>query len=76
MKRFDYRLFGLELELCAHLHGYWLDKGEEDTVLELMRKTEADALRKLDAESRWAFFRKHINSSKFGNFLRQLMRFI
>ena len=76
MKRFDYRLFGLELEFCGQLHGYWLDKGEENVILELMRKTEADALHKLTAEARWAFFRKNINSSKFGNYLRHLMGFI
>ncbi len=62
MKRFNYRLFGLELEFCDQLHGYWLDKGEEGRILELMSKTEADALRKLNAEDRFARFRKNLRS--------------
>jgi Zn-finger nucleic acid-binding protein len=72
MKRFQYRLFDLELECCAHLHGYWLDAGEEQRILTLMRKTKADALRKLDAEARWLRFRRDVGSSSFLDGLRRL----
>ena len=73
MKRFLYRLFGLELEFCDRLHGYWLDEGEESRILELMSKTEADALRKLNAEDRFARFRKNLRSPTFVASLRKLI---
>ena len=73
MKRFLYRLFGLELEFCDRLHGYWLDEGEESRILELMNKTEADALRKLNAQNRFARFRKNLRSPTFVASLRKLI---
>lgn len=72
MKRFHYRLFDLELECCATFHGYWLDAGEDRRILELMEKTKANAFRKLNAEARWAYFRRHIRSSGFVHALRKL----
>jgi Zn-finger nucleic acid-binding protein len=74
MQRFQYRSFDLELECCARLHGYWLDAGEEQRILKLMRKTKADALRKLDAEARWLRFRRDLGSSGFLGTLRRLFR--
>lgn len=65
MKRFRYRLFDLDLECCERLHGYWLDAGEDKRILELMKKTKADAFRALDAENRWIYFRRHIGSPRF-----------
>ena len=72
MKRFQYRLFDVELECCEGLHGYWVDAGEEQQIVELMRQTKADALRKLDAEARWLRLRRDVGSSSFVSVLRQL----
>ena len=40
LKRFDYRFFDLQLDCCPE-HGFWLDKNEDDQILELMRGEEA-----------------------------------
>jgi Zn-finger nucleic acid-binding protein len=53
LKKFQYRLYSLELEYCDNDHGYWLDAGEEKRVLELMKQREQDMERKFDAESEW-----------------------
>jgi len=53
LKKFQYRLYSLELEYCDNDHGYWLDAGEEKRVIELMKQREQDMERKLDAESEW-----------------------
>ena len=37
MDIFNYRAHDLPIEHCPENHGYWLDKGEEDRVLDLMR---------------------------------------
>jgi Zn-finger nucleic acid-binding protein len=53
LKKFQYRLYSLELDYCESGHGYWLDAGEEKRVLELMNQREKDMERKFDAESEW-----------------------
>jgi Zn-finger nucleic acid-binding protein len=73
MKRFRYRYFNLELDFCEQAHGYWLDKGEERQILELMRKTKASALRKLKAEDRFRRFRYYLDHP---GFLETLKRWI
>jgi Zn-finger nucleic acid-binding protein len=65
MRRFRYRLFDLELEFCERLHGYWLDEGEDERILELMRASKTRALRTLDAEERWRRFRRYLDSPGF-----------
>jgi Zn-finger nucleic acid-binding protein len=71
MKRFRYRYFELELEFCERAHGYWLDEGEEDRILEAMRRTRADARRTLNAEEEWRRFRRHLDSPGFIEALRR-----
>ena len=54
LNEFQYRLYDLRLDYCAGKdHGFWLDAGEDERVMELMRKRAADIERKLDAESAW-----------------------
>jgi len=54
MDEFQYRLYDLKLNICAeNNHGFWLDAGEDERVLELMRQRALDIRRKLDAESEW-----------------------
>ena len=38
MDIFNYRAHNLPIEHCPNGHGYWLDKGEEERVLELMKQ--------------------------------------
>ena len=74
LRRFNYRLYDLELELCENGHGYWLDEGEDDRVLALMKKEEADIDRSQNAEASWASFMKHMHSGKLMDKLRDLFR--
>ena len=38
MDVFNYRAHNLPIDHCPNDHGYWLDKGEEDRVLDLMKQ--------------------------------------
>jgi Zn-finger nucleic acid-binding protein len=54
MDEFQYRLYDLQLDTCAENgHGFWLDAGEDERVLELMRQRALDIQRKMDAETKW-----------------------
>ena len=65
LKKFNYRLHSLELEYCENGHGFWLDSGEEERVLELMKAREEDMQRKFDAESEWQKTLKKLRSKSF-----------
>ena len=56
MDVFNYRAYNLPIEHCPNNHGYWLDKGEEDRVLELMKQRAHDLRRSESAEVQWARF--------------------
>jgi len=54
LDEFQYRLYDLNLDTCAENdHGFWLDAGEDERVMEIMRKRAEDIKRKMDAESEW-----------------------
>ena len=54
LDEFQYRLYDLNLDTCAENdHGFWLDAGEDERVMEIMQKRAGDIKRKLDAESEW-----------------------
>jgi hypothetical protein len=54
LDEFQYRLYDLRLDTCPEKdHGFWLDAGEDERVIELMRQRATDIRRKLDAESTW-----------------------
>lgn len=53
LHEFQYRLYELKLELCPERHGFWLDAGEDERVMEIMRSQAARIKRKIDAESDW-----------------------
>lgn len=72
MKRFQYRLYDLDMDFCEDGHGYWLEAGEDKRVLELMRKEEADLTRKVLAEERWASHTKRLRSGSFLDKLRNM----
>jgi Zn-finger nucleic acid-binding protein len=62
MKKFNYKLYDLELDYCEE-HGFWLDKGEEERVLTIMRQRAKDLQRKADEESKWTSF---LSALRFG----------
>lgn len=72
LKKFKYRLYDLEMELCENQHGYWLTDDEDTRVLELMKKDEADWQRKLLAEDKWGATLRHMRSHSFLSKLRDL----
>ena len=54
MQQFRYRYDELWLDVCAAEHGFWLDKGEETRVLELMAQRTKNLDRSAKAEQDWA----------------------
>lgn len=54
LDEFKYRLYDLKLETCAeNNHGFWLDAGEDERVMEIMQKRAGDMQRKSNAEKEW-----------------------
>ena len=72
LKRFQYRLFELEMEFCEKQHGYWLEDDEDARVLELMKKEEKDFERKVLAENKWTTTLKQMRSHSFLSKVRDL----
>jgi Zn-finger nucleic acid-binding protein len=72
LKRFDYRFFDLQLDYCSE-HGFWLDKGEDDQILELMRGEEGRVERKFGTEDSWAKYINHLRSPSFFTRVKSLL---
>jgi len=68
-----YRLYDLPLEYCEQGHGYFLDAGEDDRVLNLMRQEEKRLKRSERAETLWAAHLKHLRSGAFLEKLKNLL---
>lgn len=64
LKEFDYRFYDLQLECCP-AHGFWLDKNEDDQILELMRGEEQRLEHKFGTENSWATYINHLRSPSF-----------
>ncbi len=63
LDEFQYRLYDLKLEYCATKdHGFWLDAGEDERVMEIMSQRAKDIQRKLDAETTWKQTLKEMHS--------------
>ena len=69
LQGFMYRLYDLPLEFCPEGHGYYLDAGEDDRVLTLMRQEEDRVKHAHRAEVRWA---KHLSRMRTQGFLDKL----
>ena len=54
MQQFRYRYNELWLDVCEAEHGFWLDKGEEKRVTEIMEQRIKDMKRSTGAEQDWA----------------------
>ena len=74
MKWFRYRHYNLELDFCEAEHGFWLDKGEEKRVLEIMEQRIKDLKRSASAEVEWGKFLSNINSKSFMDKLKGLFK--
>ena len=74
LQGFQYRLYDLPLEFCGQGHGFYLDAGEDDRVLALMREEERRLKRSDKAEDRWGRHLKHLRSGAFFEKLRNLLR--
>ena len=74
METFSYRGWNLELDLCKKGHGFWLDHGEEERVLELMEQRIKDLDRKSSAEKQWADFLGTVKSKSFFSRLKGLFK--
>ncbi len=54
LDEFQYRLYDLRLDTCTeNNHGFWLDAGEDERVMEIMQKRAGDVERKVNAEAEW-----------------------
>jgi len=62
MREFQYRLYDLKLDSCFEKHGFWLDAGEDERVLQIMRTQQIKIGRKKDAEFEWKQVLKGLHS--------------
>lgn len=54
LDEFQYRLYDLRLDTCTeNNHGFWLDAGEDERVMEIMQKRASETQRKVSAEAEW-----------------------
>ena len=74
LRQFEYRMNNLRLEYCENRHGFWLDKKEEERVLQLMKDREGDMKRKFEAEVEWENTLRRFRSKSFWNKLTDLFR--
>ena len=56
MTAFHYRANNLELDMCKHGHGFWLDHGEDKLVQGFMNQRIKDLQRSSTAEAQWTKF--------------------
>ncbi len=68
MTTFNYRAYNLPIDTCKEEHGYWLDKGEDKRVIEIMKQRIKDLDRKSKAEAQWYGFLSKLGRKKGGLF--------
>lgn len=63
LDEFQYRLYDLKLDACIQYgHGFWLDAGEDERVLEIMSRRLQEISRKVSAEAEWKQTLKKMHS--------------
>ncbi|MBI5822821.1 MAG: zf-TFIIB domain-containing protein [Chloroflexi bacterium] len=63
LDEFQYRLYDLKLDYCSgNGHGFWLDAGEDERVMEIMRQRAGEIQRKFNAEAEWKQTLKNMHS--------------
>ncbi|HMD55434.1 MAG TPA: zf-TFIIB domain-containing protein [Phycisphaerae bacterium] len=68
---FDYRFYDLRLDCCPD-HGFWLQAGDDERVLSLMRQEAAALDHKYSVEGKWAGHLRWIQSPTFFSKLKTL----
>ena len=74
MRWFRYRHYNLELDFCEAEHGFWLDKGEEKRVVEVMDQRIKDFKRSAGAEVEWGRFMSRLKSKSFLDKVKDLFK--
>lgn len=74
LEKFQYRDYDLELEFCPDGHGFWLEAGQDQRVLQLMRQEETSLKRSFKAEDHWSGHLRHWRSPGFMEKIRDLLR--
>ena len=74
IKKFNYRFYDLELETCDQNHGFWLDKGEEQRILELMKEEEINLHNKVEAEDQWVGVLRRLRTPGFVDKLAYILK--
>lgn len=74
MVRFNYRYSDLLLDACPNLHGFWLDKGEDKQIEEIMIEDKADYERKIKAEDKWNNTLRNMQSRGFMEKVKSLLK--
>ncbi len=74
MEWFRYRHYDMEVDFCKQEHGFWLDKGEEKRVVEIMQQRSKDLKRSASAEVQWDSFLAGMKSKGFMSKMRDLFK--
>ena len=74
MKWFRYRHYNMELDFCEQEHGFWLDKGEEKRIVEIMEQRIKDLKRSAGAQVEWDKFLSGLKSKSFVNKVKDLFK--
>lgn len=74
MRWFRYRHYNVEMDFCEAEHGFWLDKGEEKRVTEIMDQRIKDMKRSVRAEAEWGKFLSSLKSKSFMDKLKNMFR--
>ncbi|HUZ58199.1 MAG TPA: zf-TFIIB domain-containing protein [Hanamia sp.] len=72
MVKFEYRYSDVQLDTCPNMHGFWLDKGEEERIKEIMGEDKNDYERKIKAENEWGNLLNHMRSPTFMDKIKSL----
>lgn len=74
LRQFRYRFNDLLLEYCENQHGFWLDEGEEERVIQLMEDRKKAMKRTSKAEADWGKTLKKLKSKSFTSKIKDLFR--
>lgn len=74
MQQFRYRFNELWLDVCEAEHGFWLDKGEEKRVIEMMEQRVKDMKRSTSAEQDWARLLGRVRSRSLIKRIKDFMK--
>lgn len=62
MQEFEYRMYDLRVDFCSNQHGFWLDAGEDERVIEIMRQRAAQFRHSVTPEQEWRFLLKRLQA--------------